>query len=337
MRAEIRSHEVSRYADAGGEGNAAAARDVVETVLAEGVPVLIVLRDLIAAAQTLIGIRWQTGEWSIQQEHAATATSASIVRNLEQTTTPRRSRGQLVLVAVGEGEWHSLGASLLQQSLRMDGWDVVVLPPGTRAGQLASAIHDHGPAAVAISCALPALLPGAHRLVMASQDAGTPAIVGGRGFGSDATRARGLGADGWARDTVSASATVAAHAGFSRPSLRMTHPAFGEYTTLIRHLPAITEAIDEAVSTETAVDAALWLVRSLASALVCDDPAILHEDVAWHRSRSRVGAPAVDPLLEVINASLPLGSTIASALLTSALESPPLPADIDVQGAQSPT
>ncbi len=324
MPDDVAAFEVDAYVERAGRGDSTAAWAIVERAV-EHNPAPLVLRDLLSAAQTVIGTRWQHGEWSIREEHTATAVTTELVRRIGTRAGGESWRTGMVIVAAAEGDWHTMGTLLIATTLRLDGWPVVTLPPGTSSGQLASTIHDLGPVVVAITCSMPALLPGARRLVMSSQDAGTPAVVGGRGLGGDGTRARRIGANGWARDVVEASATLAAHAGFSGPSLRIEHASIGEYATLRRSISAITGDIEDALqrrydgNAESHVGIALWLVRSTAASLLCNDPTIIEADVAWCHARSRAGGPEVAPLLEVVHDALPAGLEEARRLVAATM------------------
>lgn len=324
MAVDLADFDIDAYVTSAGRGDAASAWEIVESALATNAAP-IVLRDLLAEALTVIGLRWQDGRWTIRDEHTATAVTKRLLRRIDQLATAASQRTGMTVLAAAEGDWHTMGTLLLATALRHDGWSVITLPAGTSSGQLASTIHDHGPVVVAITCSMPALLPGARRLVMASQDAGTPAVVGGRGLGNDVTRARRIGANGWARDVVDASATLAAHAGFSGPSLRIEHDAIGEYATLRRSVSAITTQIEDAVQerldgdAEMHVGIALWILRSVASSLLCADPTIVEGDVAWCRARSQAGGPQVAPVLQVVHDALPSHLVQARGLIAAVM------------------
>lgn len=323
MPAEIRPEDVSTYVARASAGDEPATWELVSGFLGE-LSAAEVMRDLVAAGQHAIGLCWQGGRCTIRQEHAATAVSQRIVARMMKETPPGRTRDDFVVSLSAERDWHSIANSMLHAVLTADGWSVITLPPGTTAGQLGSVIHDHGPIAVVVTCSMPALLPGARRIVMASQDAGTPAIVGGRAFGSDPRRAQRINANGWASDLLGVPAAVAAHGGFSPPSERIDHPSISEYSLLRSQLGSITATIQDAMprhiggAAEDHVGAALWILRSLSATLLCDDPTILAEDIAWSRDRSWTGAPAPDPLVDVILDALPDDLPLARQLLMQA-------------------
>ena len=117
-------NDLQRYEAALAAGDRAAARTLVERLLEAGVAPAEVLTDVIAAAQRTVGIRWQTGEWTVAEEHAATALSVSSVKVVMQYVrrTPV-TRGR-VLIACAEREWHALPGMIIECALRADGWEL---------------------------------------------------------------------------------------------------------------------------------------------------------------------------------------------------------------------
>ncbi len=162
-----------------------------------GVPAQDVLLRLVARAQQRIGLLWQTGAWSVAEEHAATCINERVVATVGARTRCPGRRGHVVLGCL-DGEWHALAARIVAEVLRLHDWRVTFLGASVPPAHLVSFLHQHGPDVVALSAALPIHLPAAHRTIVAAQRIGTPVLVGGPGFGSDGRWARHLGADAWA-------------------------------------------------------------------------------------------------------------------------------------------
>lgn len=80
----------------------------VELLLENGVEPVTVLADVIVAAQRKVGRRWQCAEWTVAQEHAATAVATAATeavgryvrrvqaRPVPARPRPRRDRGELL-------------------------------------------------------------------------------------------------------------------------------------------------------------------------------------------------------------------------------------------------
>lgn len=169
--------------------------------LVEQVGLASVVTALLSSAQVEVGRRWQVNEWSVAQEHAATAITedvlAALVRHAPTDKSPVPDRRPVVVACV-EGEWHSLPARMAAHLLSHLGWSVVFLGASTPADQLRRYLAQVDAAALGVSCTVPLFLHGALRSIRAGQAAGVPVLASGRAFGSDDRRAARLGADHWA-------------------------------------------------------------------------------------------------------------------------------------------
>ncbi|ULE31996.1 B12-binding domain-containing protein [Mycobacterium sp. IDR2000157661] len=198
-----------RYDDAMSKGDRAAVVALVDRLVAEGTDPLCVLTEVVVPAQRSIGDRWQRGEWTVAQEHAATAMAMAatevISRRLGTHEVPRGH----VIVTCAEREWHWLPAAIVSCALRAGGWQTTLLVPAISPLRISRYIQDIGPQAVAVSCSVLGALPTTRRFIEACTSAGVPVVVGGAAFGPDAMRAEALGATAWAGDALSAVDAVA--------------------------------------------------------------------------------------------------------------------------------
>jgi MerR family transcriptional regulator, light-induced transcriptional regulator len=174
--------------------DADAAVALVQEMLDAGFEPIAVLTDVVAAAQRGVGARWQRGEWTVAQEHAATAIAVASTRAVAEhvrRTPPTRGR---VLVACAEREWHALPAMMIDCVLRANGWDSSLLGAATSPLRMNQYLQDLGPEAVAVSCSVLGAIPATRRIIEASTASGVPILVGGPAFGVDDIRAAALGA-----------------------------------------------------------------------------------------------------------------------------------------------
>ncbi|MGZ6792652.1 MAG: cobalamin-dependent protein [Mycobacteriales bacterium] len=268
---------------------------VVRVVLAldEGRGTEDLLHD-VSVAQQRVGERWQCGEWSIAQEHAATAINEDIV-SLLGVRTEVETTGGLAVVACPPGEWHYLPAKVLAEGLRLAGWRCHYLGASLPADQMGLLVEDLGPDFVALSCSVPSTLPGLRDMIEAVRESGTPVLAGGRGTGPQGRWALRLGATAWAPDFASAvvrlrrpdwpkfvapvpklrqpdqesqALLAAVEALAEQAMLRLTRrfPAMESYTP--RQLRATQEDLRH-------------IVRFLAAALLVDDPLLFEDFLAW--------------------------------------------------------
>ena len=199
-RVDERRKPLEAYDAALASGDTETVTSIVDGLLRDGQEPVSVLTDVVAAAQREIGRRWQRGEFTVAQEHAATATAVAatrVVSNHIRQVPLTRGR---VLVACAEREWHALPAMMIECALRAHGWDTTLLGASTNPLRLNQYLNDLGPDAVAVSCSVLGSLPTCRRFIEATTASGTPILVGGPAFGVDDVRAVALGATAWASD-----------------------------------------------------------------------------------------------------------------------------------------
>lgn len=265
-------------------------------LLADGVGAEEVLLDLIAPAQVAVGARWATGEWSVAQEHAATHVSElSTTAVAAATPRPDADRSGGVVVACGDGEWHTLPARILSEVLRLHGFHVRFLGGDVPAEQLVADLHRNGPDVVALSCSLTVRLPLAYRLTQVSRQAGVPVLAGGHGFGPDGVWARTLGADLYARDAPGAaevlrrrwppkpsgSPSVAARSIEAYARLARDRSALlrGVMDRLRERYPELRDPTDRQY--RSVVETLGYLLDSLAAGIFVDDPRVFTDHLAF--------------------------------------------------------
>ena len=296
--------------------------DMALGLLEQGRPAESLLLGLVGRAQSRVGAMWQTGHWSVAQEHAATCINEQVVAAIGQRTRVGGpggpGRGHIVLACL-DGEWHTLPARLVTEVLRLRGWRVTFLGASVPAEHLVSYLHLHGPDVVAVSCALPIHLPSGHRTVVAAQRTGTPLLAGGPGFGTDGRWARRLGIRAWASSAPEAAdmlerlpweaddpgcpadragptaggesgedprANAAEHA-----ELRVRRGRLVERTT--RTLASLGEAGGE--------DESALIVDFLAASVYVGDPELFAGHVSWLASLLTARGGSVDVLVEVLD------------------------------------
>jgi methanogenic corrinoid protein MtbC1 len=252
---------------------------------------------LLASVQVEIGSRWQSRQWTVADEHAATAIVDLAMTAATLTAQPSRAASAgTVVVACVEEEWHVLPARMFAALLETRGWDVVFLGASTPAEQLASYLLTIEPSAVALSCSLALHLPGAQRSIAACHTAGLPTIVGGAGFGRSPNRARALGADAWAAHPDEASGRLQAWTA-RRPPLATPQVDEGAQLALAAERSTIVKAAMDTLVTRFAPmtdysprqlartrEDLDYIIRYLESALLTADDSVMTDFTAWLNS-----------------------------------------------------
>ena len=278
-----------RFDAAVARGDVDAALDVVQELLDAGQDPVAVMVDVIAPVQARVGQRWQTGEWSVAQEHAATSVAVSALESVTRATQPagRAARGRVV-IACAEREWHAVPAMIVAGALRAEGWQTMLLGASTPTSRLSSYLQDLGPDVSAVSCSVAAGLPNARGFIQASTMAGIPVLAGGAAFGPDSLRADRLGATAWAADARGAARVI-------EGLPRVVPPAPALPAEVSRDVAALRTAHDSVVgdalrrtgaapsdSDEDPMrDALDQAVHSVTAAVLTDDPRLLGDTAGW--------------------------------------------------------
>ena len=186
--------------------DARGAAQLLTGLVSAGIAVERVLNEVIGPAQVEIGERWHRNEISVADEHGATAVVDSVlsVLTLRTDDSPFEHFDRSVAVVCAVGEWHTMPARLLAETLRGSGATVEFLGPSMPPSHLARFLTQHPQDLVAVSCSTALTLDGVLSCVHVAHDAGIPVLAGGRGLGQDDGRATVLGADLWAASTEDA-------------------------------------------------------------------------------------------------------------------------------------
>ncbi|MFA9443986.1 B12-binding domain-containing protein [Egicoccus sp. AB-alg6-2] len=255
------------------------------------------IRDAVGRAQRRVGELWQSGRWTITQEHAATAVAEAVLASLDDHLGDVAAVGR-VAIAAADGEWHALPARLAEHAFACVGLDTVFLGAGLPATDVARTLPALGVDALAVSVTMPSNLTGAARTVAAGHSAGLPVLLGGGA--SSVSRARALGADAHAPSVEAGTQTVL---GWIRHRTRPTGiarlrdaEADGLRRARTRLLSEAVTAVEDGVAaagTDAAIDQTVedleQLYDHLAAAVLVDDPAVFTDVVPWladvHRGR----------------------------------------------------
>ncbi|MFC4851981.1 cobalamin B12-binding domain-containing protein [Actinophytocola glycyrrhizae] len=275
------------------------AHDVVHAALDAGVSAESVLLDVIGAVQRRIGAEWAAAHISVAQEHAATAINERVIAALPARTGGTSVVHDRITVTCVDGEWHSLPARLLAETLTLRGFAVDYLGAQVPLPRLITHLHRTAPDTVALSSSIPVRLPTAHATITACQAAGVPVIAGGAAFGVDGRYARLLGAQAWAPDARAAAdrlaeAPLPRPVGAPQPVDLLPHLADQEYSMVARSATALVAAVYEGLAeslpsmadyTElerehTAADLA-HIVDFLATALYVGDDDLFTGFLSW--------------------------------------------------------
>ena len=222
-----------------------------------------------------MGRRWQDGEWTISDEHAATSIAEQALAVLRQTRRHRNPAARRVVLACPEGEWHTFPARLAADLAGTTGIDVIVAGGSQPAEHLGVFLRQAQPDALALSVTTAVNLVGAWKAIQAAHMLGVPVVAGGAAWGPGSERSERLGADLRVEDPAGLVRAVNLLAA-GRP-LRPPVSLAPE----VEHLSSWDDRHGRSSEVETS------LVRAAAAAVACDDTSILDD---MRRSLGRASA-----------------------------------------------
>lgn len=183
-----------------------AGREIVESALDAGMPLLQVYTEVIPPMMREIGRLWQRNEISVAHEHFCSGAVESIVSGFyRRILTSSRSRERSMMVVCVEGEQHQLGARVVADVFELNGWRTSFLGANLPQRDLVALMEEARPDLIALSAAMPNHLVKLASTIEAVRGASNvPIMVGGYLFNGRPNLAERLGADGHASDAASA-------------------------------------------------------------------------------------------------------------------------------------
>lgn len=310
-----------------------AARRVAINSLDAGMAPDLFIDTILRPAQTEVGRRWHDNEWTVSQEHAATAISDAVLTLISLRIPQIEQSHATIVVGCVEGEWHTTPARMLTTTLAASGYDVTFLGPSLAAAPFARSLHDIQPFAALLSCTNPINLPAARRTIDIAHQAGVLVIIGGAALDAGGTRARALGADAWATNANDAGSMLArwdaaqpacAQAAALCPEgaeLEIPQPGLIEdcLDELIQRAPNLAD-MTEAQFARTRQDLA-YILQFCSAALITQDHTVLDEFTIWLRdllAHRNVPAQTIRTSYQSIAAVLGGGFPKTKTMLASA-------------------
>ncbi len=158
------------------EGDANLATSTVSGLASDGVPLTVVIEEVIAPSLRDIGTAWHNGEVSIWQEHRGTAIVERILG--EHNPNPRGRRRGNVAVASLEGDLHGLPALMAAAALREDNWHVHLLGANLPAAELMDFCQQESPDLAVVTVSMPDREEHVASVVAQVESLGTRILVG---------------------------------------------------------------------------------------------------------------------------------------------------------------
>ena len=292
----LSSVDVDRFLDHLERRDRDAALAEVTAMLDRRVAPSLIVRGLLAPAQREVGRRWESGRWTVAQEHIASAITDAALHIIAARSQAGEA-ARTVAVACVEGEYHAIPARMLAEVLRSNGISVSFLGASLPVESVVPLLADVHPLALALSCSISTHLLEAEAAISAAHQRGVAVLVGGAGFGPTAEWARKLGADEWASSGDDAVAILRAW-GDQPPQLNYPDRILGDHHAVRLRQNELEALVIAGLTTgrdgepsppghqRAQRDVAASLVAMLAVALRLDEPGMLTD---WAGSTLAVG------------------------------------------------
>ncbi len=132
------------------------AQRLVRAALADGVPALDVLTQVVTPALRRIGDLWETDEITVADEHLATAITEGVLAILYPALAASAPLSrERILMACVEGDQHVMGLRMVADVLEGQGFEVIFLGADLPLPALLEAVEKHRPDAVALGATAP--------------------------------------------------------------------------------------------------------------------------------------------------------------------------------------
>lgn len=143
---------------------------------------VLVYDGLLAGAMRLVGDRWQSGQWTVAEEHLASQTLLRALDRIRPDLGPEGRIGPLAVLAGVAGEQHMIGLVCLDHVLRELGWTVANLGADVPTGDLARFLARNEAQLIALTVSDPSRAGTAADAIAGARAAGSdaPVMLGGR-------------------------------------------------------------------------------------------------------------------------------------------------------------
>lgn len=180
-------------------GDRRRALNTAREALNAGVDIRDLYMDVLQPAMHEVGRLWESNQFTVAQEHLATAITQSVMAQIYGTVISRPPLGRTMVATCIGGELHELGLRMVSDFFEMDGWDVYFLGANVPSADVIRMIEQQRAQLLAISVTLGGHLLEARDLIAAVR--ASPAgkrvkiMVGGAPFNRSPETYKTIGAD----------------------------------------------------------------------------------------------------------------------------------------------
>ncbi|HEU4324209.1 MAG TPA: cobalamin-dependent protein [Roseiflexaceae bacterium] len=174
------------YLEALRRGDRRGAQVVARAALARGADIRDLYMHVFQPALYEVGRLWEANQFTVAQEHLATAITQSIMAQLAGELLARPPLGRTLLATCIGGEHHEVGIRMVSDFFELEGWDVIYLGANVPIPDVVQMVASQRADLLAISVTLSGHVTKARDLIAAVRASPSGArcriMVGGQPF-----------------------------------------------------------------------------------------------------------------------------------------------------------
>lgn len=192
------------YLDALRRGDRRLALNTARAAITNGADFRDLYIDVLQPAMYEVGRLWEINQFTVAQEHLATAITQSVMAQIYASVQCKPPIGRTMVATCIGGELHELGIRMVADFFEIEGWDVFYLGSNMPTGDVISMIEQRRAHLLAISVTLGGHVLQVRELIesvrVSSMGKRVKIMVGGQPLNRAPEAWRAIGADFTARD-----------------------------------------------------------------------------------------------------------------------------------------
>jgi len=190
------------------DGDRRRALSTAQRAINSGVDIRDLYLDVFQPAMHEVGRLWESNQFTVAQEHLATAITQSVMARLYADSDNRRYIGRTLVATTIGGELHELGIRMVADFFELEGYDVYYLGVNVPIDDIVSMANERRAHLLGLSVTLGSHVLQARAVIQAVRaspiGSTIKVMVGGQPFNRAPEVARSIGADFTASDARAA-------------------------------------------------------------------------------------------------------------------------------------
>lgn len=149
---ELSSELTKTFARFAVQGDEMECTRMVDALVRQGEPIIVVYERLFADAMVLIGRWWEVDAIDVGQEHLASAIIERLMARVLHHAPPPRPNSLRAVLGCSEGNYHSLGLRMVADIMRLSGWRTFYLGANVPTNSFVASVREHQAYAALLSC-----------------------------------------------------------------------------------------------------------------------------------------------------------------------------------------